>query len=125
MGGLYDCLAGVYHGKADESILDKYSEIRREKYNTVVNPISSQNIVRLFGQDPDKALENDEFLKLVKRTETDQDFSRQFQLRVNALMHDFTQYYHQGGTEGGHTNGVQEAGGVQQSNVHVVAIGSD
>ncbi|KAL2435615.1 FAD-dependent monooxygenase terC [Exophiala dermatitidis] len=93
IGGLYDCLAGIYEGLADDSILDKYSEIRMQKYNDIINPISSDNIVRLFGQDPDKALENDEFLKMCKRAETDVEFARQMQNGVNVLKHDFTQYY--------------------------------
>lgn len=94
VGGLYDCLLGIYTGQADESILDKYSEIRREKYEQVVNPISSQNLTRLFETDPDTALEKDEFLKLLVKAEKDEEFSRQFQQGAMILQHDFTQYYH-------------------------------
>ncbi|KIX06145.1 uncharacterized protein Z518_04119 [Rhinocladiella mackenziei CBS 650.93] len=93
VGNLYDCLAGIYESVADDSILDKYSEIRRQKYHEIINPISSDNIVRLFGQDPDTALEEDEFLKMCKRAETDEDFAREMQNEANALKHDFTQYY--------------------------------
>jgi len=84
----------MYFGLADASILDKYSEIRRQKYNDIVNPISSENIVRLFGQDPDTALENDDFLKMCKRAESNPEFMREMQNGVNILKHDFTQYYH-------------------------------
>lgn len=101
IGGLYDCLAGIYEGLADESILDKYDEIRRQKFNEVVDPVSSQNIVRLFGQDPDKALENDEFLKMLKKAETDDELAKQLQKGQNALKHDFTQYYHKDSRKGG------------------------
>lgn len=45
----------------------------------MIDPISSENIRRLFDQDPDKALENDEFLKLCKRTATDSELSRTVQ----------------------------------------------
>lgn len=31
---------------------------------------------------------------MCKRAETDLDFARQLQGGVNAIMHDFTQYYH-------------------------------
>jgi len=96
VGGLYDCLAGIYDGKADTSILDKYSEIRRQKYNDIVNPVSSENLIRLHSQDPDKALENDEFLKLCKKAEADSEFSRKMQSGVNILKYDFTQHYHTG-----------------------------
>lgn len=94
IGGLYDCLVGIHEGVADDAILDKYSEIRRQKYNEIVNPISSDNLLRMFDQDPDKALENDEFLKICKRTETDLEFAKEFQYGANMLKHDFTQYYH-------------------------------
>lgn len=110
IGGLYDCLIGIYEGKADVSILEKYDEVRREKYSNIVDPISSENIRRLFAQDPERALETDEFLQMCKKTETDTDFSKQFQLvhkriadhgasayileqGINMLRHDFTQYY--------------------------------
>jgi hypothetical protein len=93
VGGLYDCLAGIFEGRADPSILDRYNEVRRQKYNEIINPISSENIVRLFGQDPERALETDEFLKMCKRAETDPETARQMQLGINAVKHDFTQYY--------------------------------
>ena len=94
IGGLYDCLAGIYTNKADpDFILEKYHEVRSEKFHKVINPISSGNIVRLFGQDPDKAGENDEFLKLCKAAETDEKLQDQFTLAAMALTHDFKQYY--------------------------------
>jgi hypothetical protein len=108
VGGLYDCLAGVYEGKADESILDKYSEVRRQKYNEIVDPISSENIKRLFDQDPDAALQNDEFLQMCKRAETDIEFSRQLQLGVNVLQHNFTQYYNKDATQTAETCGAED-----------------
>jgi hypothetical protein len=110
IGGLYDCLVGIYDGVADDSILDKYSEIRSQKYNEIINPISSDNIVRLFGQDADTALENDEFLKMLKRAETDLEFAKEFQNGAYALQHDFTQYYKNNNKEpNGHANGNAEA----------------
>jgi hypothetical protein len=91
VGGLYDCLYGIYTGVADESILDKYDEIRREKYLTVIDPISSSNVKRLFHPD---AIEQDPFIQMVKRAETDKAFAREFGKGVRTVMHDFTQYYH-------------------------------
>ena len=93
VGGLYDCLSGIYDNKVDDSILDKYSDIRREKYMTIVDPISSQKLIRLNGENPDTALETDEFLKMCKRVETDLEFSRQMQRFANELKHDFTKDY--------------------------------
>lgn len=95
IGGLYDCLIGIYEGKADPSILDKYSEIRRQKYEELTNPISQDNIRRLFDQDPDKALENDSFLKMLKANEGNVEAQREFLRSPNGLKYDFTRHYHQ------------------------------
>lgn len=99
VGGLYDCLVGIYDGKADDSILEKYSDVRREKYQTMVDPLSTENLLRLFDQNPDTAFENDEFLKLCKRTETDIDLAKEMQLGVNNLKYDFRQHYKSGVTD--------------------------
>ncbi|KAF2502675.1 FAD/NAD(P)-binding domain-containing protein [Lophium mytilinum] len=93
VGGLYDCLIGIYDNVAAPDILDIYSDVRRKLYTCIVDPLSSENIRRLFAQDPEKALETDEFLKLCQRTATDADFSREFQAGINALKYDFTKHY--------------------------------
>ena len=76
VGGLCDCLIGIHEGKADESILDVYSEKRMEKYNTVVNPISSDNFRRLFNNDPDTVGTTDEFFKLCHQAAKDEHLAR-------------------------------------------------
>jgi hypothetical protein len=93
VGGLYDCLIGIYEGKADPSILDLYSDVRREKYKTITDVVSQDNIRRLFGQDPDKALENDAFLKMLKANEGNVKAQQEFLRSPNALKYDFTQHY--------------------------------
>ncbi|KAK3710338.1 hypothetical protein LTR37_010404 [Vermiconidia calcicola] len=90
VGGLYDCLYGISSGQCDDSILDKYSDIRREKYQDVIDPISSGNLRRLW--DP-KAIEDDEFIKMVRRTNTDGEYAGQMREGAKAVMHDFAQYY--------------------------------
>ena len=76
VGNLFDCLYGIYTGQADDSILDKYSQIRIQKYKEIIDPISSSNIKRLW--DPsEKAIQEDKFLQMVKRAEVDRDFARQ------------------------------------------------
>lgn len=90
IGGLYDCLHGIYSGRADETILDKYDEIRRKIYRDVIDPISSDNLRRLW--DPE-AIERDDFINMVKRAEADKEFSRAMQGGMRAVMHDFTEYY--------------------------------
>ncbi|KAI1843762.1 hypothetical protein JX265_001056 [Neoarthrinium moseri] len=93
VGNLYDCLVGMYENKADPSILDKYNEIRRQKYLEVIDVVSSSNIRRLFETDPERALEVDPFFQVIKKAETDKDLSRELQHATNSIMHDFTQYY--------------------------------
>ncbi|EME82596.1 uncharacterized protein MYCFIDRAFT_36404 [Pseudocercospora fijiensis CIRAD86] len=95
IGGLYECLYGIYAGLADESILDKYDTVRREKFWQVIDTISSGNITRLWDPSPE-VVGNDWFLNLLKQAEADESgkMLRDMTLGVNAVMHDFTQYYH-------------------------------
>lgn len=97
VGGLYDCLMGIYGKRAEDSILDKYDEIRRQKYSSIIDPLSTQNMKRLFEQDPDTAADEDELLAICKKASVDDEFSQHFQGEIKALMHDFTQYYTAGG----------------------------
>ncbi|KIW71019.1 hypothetical protein, variant [Phialophora macrospora] len=120
--GLYECLIGIYEGKADESILDKYSEIRRQKYQTIVDPISTENIKRLYTQDPDKALETDPFLKLLDDLKDDHKAQIEFMRSPMALMYDFTQHYKAGVA----SNGAQDSKNSATSHVEqVAAVGAD
>jgi 2-polyprenyl-6-methoxyphenol hydroxylase-like FAD-dependent oxidoreductase len=72
VGGLAECLAGIESGQADDSILDKYDEVRRELYQTVINPVSSDNFLRVSATDAEKALVQDEFLMMVEKAGTDE-----------------------------------------------------
>ena len=95
IGGLYDCLAGALTGKADaDSILEKYHEIRSQKWREIINPVSSANILRLFKQDPDTALEEDDFLKMCLQME-----KGVYKMDIMGLTHDFRHYYGQSAEE--------------------------
>ena len=76
-GNLADCLIGLAEGIANDDILDKYDEIRRAMWHKIINPVSSDNILRMHSQDPEKALENDEFLKMLVKAETDPELMEQ------------------------------------------------
>ena len=97
IGGLFQCLEGMHAGLADSTILDKWSEVQIKKWHDIINPISSGNIKRLFDQDPEKAMENDDFLKALKRAETDVELSRQMQASAYDLIHDYSQYFGKSG----------------------------
>ncbi|KAI8714023.1 putative monooxygenase [Fusarium sp. LHS14.1] len=93
VGGLYDCLAGMYDNKTSEAILDIYNRIRRQKYQDIIDPISSDNLRRMFTIHPDEALQKDEFLKLCKKAETDDQLRIEMINSVHNLSYDFTQHY--------------------------------
>lgn len=52
VGGLVDCLYGIYDGKASLDILDEYDRIRREVYKTITDPTSTRNLERIW-KDPE------------------------------------------------------------------------
>ncbi|KAJ5618598.1 hypothetical protein N7528_006709 [Penicillium herquei] len=93
VGGLSDCLGGIYTGRADDGILDIYDTVRREKYNEIVNPVSTANIRLLFQQDPDTASVENEFLKMCKDAETDPEIGAALGKAADALQYDFRQHY--------------------------------
>ncbi|KAE9365033.1 FAD/NAD(P)-binding domain-containing protein [Stipitochalara longipes BDJ] len=93
VGGLAECLGGIQMGVADDGILDKYDEIRRQKYQEVINPVSSSNFLRVSATDPGEALVKDEFLMMVEKARTDQATRNELDQGVFAVCHNFTQYY--------------------------------
>ena len=70
VGCLVDCLAGIHEGKASMDILEKYDEIRRRIFSTIVDPTTTKNLERIM-QDADLARTNDEFLKLLDQAAVD------------------------------------------------------
>lgn len=80
VGCLYDALVGIHAGLADDSILDKYSEIRIKIWREIIDPMSRENFRRLHDQDPEKARDNDEFFKMLIRAESDVELQRQIAL---------------------------------------------
>jgi len=93
VGGLLQCFEGIHQGVADDSILDVYCATQRKKWHELINPISTANIRRLFQQDPDKAMEEDEYLQIIKKAEMDISLSRELQEAANELNYDYTQHY--------------------------------
>lgn len=71
VGSLCDSLVGIHTGQADDSILDTYDEVRRRIWRDIINPISSENMTRLFKYaSPDEATEKDPFFKMIKQMQT-------------------------------------------------------
>ncbi|CAK7217557.1 hypothetical protein SCUCBS95973_003195 [Sporothrix curviconia] len=93
VGGLVDCLVGIWDGRADESILDLYSEKRIEKWKTVIDPISSENFRRVSDANPDTILERDAWMQLCKKVEGDAPATKQLLMGFMDVRYDFTQHY--------------------------------
>ncbi|KAI1623356.1 putative monooxygenase [Exophiala viscosa] len=91
VGNLFDCFIGIHKGFTDDSILDRYSEVRREKYFSIIDPVSSANLRRLI-QDPDIAMKEDPFFTMAKDFENP-EFCAGLAAGVNDIMHDFTKEY--------------------------------
>lgn len=62
MGSLADCLLGIYSGKADMDILDKYDQVRRRIYQDIIDPLSTTNMRRM-SQDAETILDQDPVLQ--------------------------------------------------------------
>ncbi|KAG4430042.1 hypothetical protein IFR05_014481 [Cadophora sp. M221] len=88
---LYDCLMAMQNGLADDSILDKYSEVRRKKWHELVDPISRANFRRIW--DEDAIPERNEFFAMCKKMESDEEMQKQGQEFTHLLNEDFTPYF--------------------------------
>ncbi|OAA65548.1 Monooxygenase, FAD-binding protein [Niveomyces insectorum RCEF 264] len=93
VGGLADCLLGIWDGRADESILELYSEKRIEKWKTIIDPISSENFRRVSDPDPATRFERDEWLQILKDSEGDAERRKKLLLGSLDVRYDFTQHY--------------------------------
>lgn len=51
VGSLHDCLDAIHEEKANDTILDIYSEVRRDKRKTIIDPMS-QDTLRMVFSDP-------------------------------------------------------------------------
>ena len=75
-GNLADCLIGVSNGWIDESILDKYDEIRRKMWHETIDPISSANLQRMHPPNLDHVME-DPFFKELAKAEKDPEYMKE------------------------------------------------
>ncbi|KAL1899581.1 hypothetical protein Sste5346_002983 [Sporothrix stenoceras] len=93
VGGLADCFIGIWDGRAEESILDLYSEKRIEKWKTIIDPISSENFRRVSDADPTTRLGRDEWMQLCKKAEGDVAYTKELLMGFMDVRYDFTQHY--------------------------------
>ncbi|VUC37781.1 unnamed protein product [Clonostachys rosea] len=93
VGCLCDALDAMNKGLTDDSILDEYSRVRREKYQTIVDPMSTANFKRLWEKEPDKAFAEDEFFKVLEKANKDEKLMNKLREASMALCHDMAQFY--------------------------------
>jgi 2-polyprenyl-6-methoxyphenol hydroxylase-like FAD-dependent oxidoreductase len=94
-GGLSDCLIGIFRKGCSDDLLDKYAEIRRNIFLTVLSsncfsdvkvtdPISRENIERCYKLNPETAATDYEMFRKMNESE---DFRRQLMERAMTLQH--------------------------------------
>ncbi|GME43156.1 FAD/NAD(P)-binding domain-containing protein [Neofusicoccum parvum] len=93
VGGLADCFAGLFEGKADEDILDTYAEVRRDIFLKYVDARSVKNLNRVAKADPWTVAETDKFFGILKGLEKDKHATKEFLLKVSSIEYDFKQHY--------------------------------
>ncbi|KAG8629439.1 hypothetical protein KVT40_003304 [Elsinoe batatas] len=91
VGNLFDCFNGLHKELADDTILDRYNEVRRDRNMTFIDPISRQNLKRLIA-DPDVALKEDEFFQMAPKLR-DPEFAAKVSEGIDGIMYDFTKEY--------------------------------
>lgn len=86
-GALGDALIAVIKDNASESILDRYDEIRRSIFKSVIDPASQANLRRLCENDPETVKETDPFFKSILNADKDgkEKIRGLGQLRVSIL----------------------------------------
>ncbi|KIX94869.1 uncharacterized protein Z520_09559 [Fonsecaea multimorphosa CBS 102226] len=105
VGGLVDCLQGIYDGKAGYDILDQYDQVRREIYRTVTDPVSTANLARVQSDPAALAGGQDPFFVLLDKSREDASFLEEIEKNDMRLLVDFTQFYDKPKVNG-HANGM-------------------
>ncbi|KAF2258414.1 putative monooxygenase [Lojkania enalia] len=71
-GALGDALIATIKDGVADSILDKYSEIRRGIFKNVIDPASQANLRRLCENDPETVAETDPFFRMILKADQNQ-----------------------------------------------------
>ncbi|KAJ9603951.1 hypothetical protein H2200_011473 [Cladophialophora chaetospira] len=90
VGSLFDAFVALKEGKTDDSILDKYSEVRQEKWRKIIDPMSRANFARVCLAEPEK--DRNDFIAFCKKMEEDDELAKRMAEGTNALREDFHEY---------------------------------
>jgi len=91
-GCLADAFEGIYNESQPDSILDKYSEIRRDIYLKYTDPWSQANVKRLYSLDPETAYE-DPFMKTIKEASENEEVKKAVVAGPDVLRVDIRQFF--------------------------------
>jgi hypothetical protein len=91
-GCLADALEGIFNENQPDSILTKYSDIRREIYLKYTDPWSQENVRRLYSLDPDTA-KDDPFMQAVQNAGKSEEVRQAFLKRPQLLRVDIRDYF--------------------------------
>ncbi|KAJ3519628.1 hypothetical protein NM208_g14052 [Fusarium decemcellulare] len=92
VGSLFDCLMAIHEGKATDDILDVYSDVRREKFNTIINP-QSQSTMRTIFSDPKDIVPNHPMYKFSQLLQTNPELAKKNAPDPLALRYDFSIHF--------------------------------
>ncbi|KAL2786627.1 hypothetical protein BJX66DRAFT_346676 [Aspergillus keveii] len=93
VGALYDALIGIHRGVADDQILSEYSEARSATYREFVDPLSTANFRRLWEEDPETTIAEDEFFQMAREAQTDPGAAKKMTEGFMQLRSDLTRFY--------------------------------
>jgi hypothetical protein len=91
-GCLADAFEGIYNENQPDSILTKYSDIRREIFLKYTNPWSQENVKRLFTMDPETAVD-DPFMQTIKKSQDDEEIRQAMIHRPDVLRVDIRDFF--------------------------------
>jgi hypothetical protein len=90
VGSLFDAMLALKEGKADDSILDKYSDIRRQKWAEIIDPMSRANFKRVCLDESEESRNG--FWDLCRKMEQDDEMAKKMAEGTNVLREDFSDY---------------------------------
>ena len=91
-GCLADAFEGIYSQNQPDSILTKYSDIRREIFLKYTNPWSQENVKRLFTLNPETA-KDDPFMQTITKSTEDEEVRQAMINRPQVLRVDIRDYF--------------------------------
>lgn len=91
-GCLADAFEGIYNENQPDSILTKYSEIRRDIYKKYTDPWSQENVKRLYALNPETA-KDDPFMKAIDNAQHDPEARKAFLARPQLLRVDIRDFF--------------------------------